>query len=128
MRAVVAAGHTPGHTSYLITSASGERLIAFGDTFHSPAQLARPEWLSAADANASVVISARRQLLAELMQPDTFGFGVHFGDCAFGRVTNNNAGVPTWEPVPTLVHARAPRPPVRCSAPFNIHGPYGHRR
>ena len=31
MRAVVTAGHTPGHTSYLITSASGERLIAFGD-------------------------------------------------------------------------------------------------
>ena len=72
----------PGHISYVITSASGERLIAFGDAFHSPAQLAHPEWLSAADLNASAVMTARRQLLDELLQPNTFGFGVHFGDGA----------------------------------------------
>ena len=111
VRAVVTAGHTPGHISYVITSASGERLIAFGDAFHSPAQLAHPEWLSAADLNASAVMTARRQLLDELLQPNTFGFGVHFGDGAFGRVTNNDAAAPTWDPVPTRVHTPAPRPP-----------------
>lgn len=100
VRAAVTAGHTPGHTAYVITSATGERLIAFGDAFHSPAQLAHPEWLSAADADASGVVAARRQLLAELLQPNTFGFGVHFGDQAFGRVITDHAGVPKWQPVP----------------------------
>lgn len=41
--AVVTPGHSPGHTSYIITSGTGSRLIAFGDAFHIPAQLAHPD-------------------------------------------------------------------------------------
>jgi glyoxylase-like metal-dependent hydrolase (beta-lactamase superfamily II) len=109
VRAVVTPGHTPGHTSYVITSSSGRRLVALGDAFHTPAQLTHPEWLSAADPDAAGVASARRRLLAELTEPHTVGFGFHFGDQCFGRVVPGDTGEVTWEPVPTDVLAPSPR-------------------
>jgi glyoxylase-like metal-dependent hydrolase (beta-lactamase superfamily II) len=109
VRAVVTPGHTPGHTSYVITSRTGRRLIVFGDAFHSPAQLPHPYWMSAADSDAEGVISARHRLLAQLREPDTFGFGFHFGDQPFGRVIDGPAGEATWEPVPSMALAPPPR-------------------
>ncbi|MDV3129144.1 MBL fold metallo-hydrolase [Mycobacterium sp. 21AC1] len=109
MRAVVTSGHTPGHTSYVITSRAGRRLIVFGDAFHSLVQLTHPYWLSAADSDAEGVISARHRLLAQLCEPDTLGFGFHFGDQPFGRVIVAAAGELTWEPVPSSVLAPPPR-------------------
>jgi glyoxylase-like metal-dependent hydrolase (beta-lactamase superfamily II) len=39
VHAVVTPGHTPGHTSYVIASRGGQRLVVLGDAFHSVAQL-----------------------------------------------------------------------------------------
>ncbi|OBG24625.1 MBL fold metallo-hydrolase [Mycobacterium sp. 852002-51057_SCH5723018] len=113
VRAVVTGGHTPGHTSYVITAATGERLITFGDTFHTPAQLAHPHWLSAADTDTSALLTTRLQLLDELAKPNTFGFGFHFGDCAFGRLTNQRSDIEVWKPIPTVVRAPPPRSPAK---------------
>ena len=66
VRAIVTPGHSPGHTTYVITSRTGQRLVAFGDAFHTPAQLTHPEWLSVADSDTTGVQMARRRLLAEL--------------------------------------------------------------
>ncbi len=107
VRAVVTPGHSPGHTSYVITSTCGARLVAFGDAFHIPAQLAHPDWPAAPDIDSAGVLAARQRLLAELTKPDTVGFAFHFGDQPFGRVTTDAAGLPHWEPVPTTVHAPA---------------------
>jgi glyoxylase-like metal-dependent hydrolase (beta-lactamase superfamily II) len=109
VRAVVTPGHSPGHTSYVITSRAGRRLVALGDAFHAPAQLTHPEWLSVADSDAQGVQDARQRLLAELAKPDTIGFGFYFGDQPFGRVTRDDGGEVTWEPVPTRVLAPPPR-------------------
>ena len=109
VHAVVTPGHTPGHTSYIITSQKGRRLVVLGDAFHSTAQLTHPEWLSAADPDASGVHSARRRLLAELGEQGTLGFGFHFGDQPFGRVITGATGDAFWEPVPTSVLAAPPR-------------------
>ena len=109
VRAVLTPGHSPGHTSYVVTSQTGQRLVALGDAFHAPAQLAHPEWLSIADTDSAGVTSARRRLLAELAEPDTLGFGFHFGDQAFGRTATGNTGETIWQPVPTSVLAPAPR-------------------
>jgi glyoxylase-like metal-dependent hydrolase (beta-lactamase superfamily II) len=108
VRALVTPGHSPGHTTYVVTSTSGTRLVAFGDAFHVPAQLAHHDWGSAPDTDSAAVLTARRRLLDELTQPDTFGFAVHFGDQAFGRVMTDEAGAPHWEPVPTRVQAPTP--------------------
>jgi len=109
VRAVVTPGHSPGHTSYVITSRAGRRLVALGDAFHTPAQLTHPEWLSIADPDPQGVRGARQRLLAELTKPGTIGFGFHFGDQPFGRVTTDDAGEVTWQPVPTTVLAPPPR-------------------
>jgi glyoxylase-like metal-dependent hydrolase (beta-lactamase superfamily II) len=109
VRAVVTPGHTPGHTSYVITSRDGQRVVVLGDAFHSTAQLAHPEWLSVADSNARGVVTARRRLLAELAAAGTLGFGFHFGDQPFGRVIASVTGEPVWEPVATSVLAAPPR-------------------
>jgi glyoxylase-like metal-dependent hydrolase (beta-lactamase superfamily II) len=109
VRAMVTPGHSPGHTSYVIASRAGRRLVALGDAFHTPGQLTHPEWLSIADPDPQGVQSARRRLLAELAKPDTIGFGFHFGEQPFGRVTTDDAGEVTWAPVPTSVLGPPPR-------------------
>jgi glyoxylase-like metal-dependent hydrolase (beta-lactamase superfamily II) len=109
VRTVVTPGHSPGHTSYVITSAGGARLVALGDGFHVPAQLAHPEWPSAPDIDGDAVVAARHRLLAELEQPGTLGFAFHFGDQAFGRIERTQDGSPGWEPVPATALMPAPR-------------------
>lgn len=80
VRAMAAAGHTPGHVCYIIEMGEDVRLIALGDSFHSPAQVTHPDWLCIADGPPQQVRHSRRQLLAELMKPNTLGFSFHFGD------------------------------------------------
>jgi glyoxylase-like metal-dependent hydrolase (beta-lactamase superfamily II) len=109
VRALVTPGHTPGHTSYVITSQTGRRLVAFGDAFHSSLQVTHPDWMSIADSDASAVTATRHRLLDRLSEPDTFGFGCHFGDQPFGRVVVDATGKATWEPVPSAVLAPPPR-------------------
>jgi glyoxylase-like metal-dependent hydrolase (beta-lactamase superfamily II) len=106
--ALVTPGHSAGHTSYVVTSSHGRRLIAFGDIFHVPAQLAHTSWGSAADTDPAAVPGARARVLDELLAPDTYGFGIHFGDQPFGRVFRDNEATPQWRPVPTEVLAPPP--------------------
>jgi glyoxylase-like metal-dependent hydrolase (beta-lactamase superfamily II) len=97
VRMRIAAGHTPGHAEYVITS-GGQRLIAFGDAVHSPIQVEHPEWSLVLDHDPVRAADQRRRLVAELAQPDTIGFGVHFADVVFGHVRRSGAG-PAWRPL-----------------------------
>jgi glyoxylase-like metal-dependent hydrolase (beta-lactamase superfamily II) len=108
VRALVTPGHSPGHTSYVVSSTAG-RLIVFGDAFHIPAQLAHPDWASRSDVDGMAVLAARQRLIAELEQPGTLAFSYHFGDQAFGRVVRDGEGLPAWEPVPAVPVLAAPR-------------------
>jgi glyoxylase-like metal-dependent hydrolase (beta-lactamase superfamily II) len=109
VRALVTPGHSPGHTSYIITSGTGRRLIALGDAFHIPAQFGHPEWPSMPDIDGTAVLAARRKLIRELQQPGTLGFACHFGDQAFGHLTRTPAGLNDWEPVPATAIMPPPR-------------------
>jgi glyoxylase-like metal-dependent hydrolase (beta-lactamase superfamily II) len=108
LHALITPGHTPGHTSYVITSQTGRRLVAFGDAFHSSAQVAHPDWMSIADSDRAGVTASRHRLLDLMSEPDTIGFGCHFGDQPFGRVAVD-AGQVTWEPIGSAVLAPPPR-------------------
>ncbi|MGW6822234.1 MBL fold metallo-hydrolase [Streptomyces sp. NPDC055005] len=90
-------GHTVGHAEYVITG-GGRRLIAFGDAVHSPIQIDHPEWSSAFDHDPALTADHRRRLVAELAEPDTIGFGVHFADVVFGHVRQSDNG-PAWRPL-----------------------------
>ncbi|MES3636605.1 MBL fold metallo-hydrolase [Mycobacterium intracellulare] len=104
---IVTPGHSAGHTSYVITSRARRRLIAFGDVFHIPAQLRHPEWGSAPDADRAAVAAARARIVDELCQPETIGFGLHFGDQPFGRIVPPGL---RWQPVATtMLSVSSPR-------------------
>lgn len=106
--ALVTPGHTPGHTSYIVTSQAGNRLVAFGDVFHMPAQISHTRWTSAPDTDPATVPSARARILSELQQTNTFGFGFHFGDQPFGQVLQDGETL-SWRPVPSTVLLRPSR-------------------
>ncbi|MFJ4700406.1 MBL fold metallo-hydrolase [Streptomyces sp. NPDC088768] len=97
VRARFAPGHTTGHTEYVITG-GGRRLIAFGDSLHAPIQVDHPEWTCVWDDDPAVAAGHRRRLVAELAEPGTLGFGVHFADVVFGRVRRGGPG-PAWRPL-----------------------------
>ncbi|MGP4095835.1 MBL fold metallo-hydrolase [Nonomuraea sp. KM90] len=97
VRLLLTPGHTVGHASYTIES-GGRRLIAFGDALHSAVQIRHPEWSAGSDLDSAESAVHRRRLVQELQEPNTFGFGVHFADVAFGRVDTTADG-PTWHPV-----------------------------
>ncbi|MEU1331064.1 MBL fold metallo-hydrolase [Streptomyces sp. NPDC005865] len=94
-------GHTSGHTGYVI-SAGAKRVIAFGDVMHSPAQISHPQWSASPDLDGEAAAEARRALIAELAEPDTIGFGIHFADVPFGTVQRDGEGL-RWVPYPTEV-------------------------
>ncbi len=93
----VTPGHTPGHTTYVI-SAGDQRLIAFGDVFHSMGQLDAPDWRVSMDMVPDEAVRTRKRVLDELTRPDTLAFGNHFSDVQFGRLDPSADGAP-WEPL-----------------------------
>jgi len=90
-------GHSAGHAAYVI-NAGGQRVIAFGDAFHSPLQITRPLWENTFDFDHQKSTSLRTSLLTELAKPDTIGYGIHFAGAPFGRV-DLSGGLPAWIPV-----------------------------
>ncbi|MFM9372367.1 MBL fold metallo-hydrolase [Streptomyces sp. Da 82-17] len=99
VRVLATPGHTVGHTAYVIES-GGQRLIAFGDALHSPLQIRHPEWSAAPDVDTVQSAAHRRRLVAELAEPGTLGYGVHFADVVFGRAERDSRnGGHSWVPL-----------------------------
>lgn len=65
---------------------------------HSPIQIDHPDWSSGFDHDPALTADHRRRLVAELAEPGTIGFGVHFADVVFGHVQQGGDG-PAWRPV-----------------------------
>ena len=97
VRARFTPGHSAGHAAYVI-SAGGQKVIAFGDAFHSPIQITHPLWENTFDFDHQQSTSLRRGLVDELAQPDTIGFGIHFADVPFGRVRIED-GQSAWQSI-----------------------------
>jgi hypothetical protein len=57
-------------------------------------QIEHPELSAAPDHDPAASADARRRLVAELAEPDTIGFGVHFADVVFGQVAADGS----WRP------------------------------
>jgi glyoxylase-like metal-dependent hydrolase (beta-lactamase superfamily II) len=65
IRAIATPGHTPGHTSYLVSS-KGETLLVAGDVVHSIAvQFAHPEASYEYDTDRKQAVASRKAILAE---------------------------------------------------------------
>jgi glyoxylase-like metal-dependent hydrolase (beta-lactamase superfamily II) len=77
-------GHTPGHSSVVVTSGN-ERVYILGDVVHSPAQVTET-WACFADTDAAESKATRDALMAELRKPGTITAATHFPNSIFGRV------------------------------------------
>jgi glyoxylase-like metal-dependent hydrolase (beta-lactamase superfamily II) len=77
-------GHTPGHTSLLITS-DGEKAIITGDLAHHPAQVDRVDWCSSFDTNAAEMTVTRRNVFDRMESEGLIAAFCHFPE-PFGRL------------------------------------------
>lgn len=78
-------GHTPGHTSLLISS-GGERAIITGDLAHHPAQVDRTEWCSGFDTEPARAVESRRKVFDQLEADGLLAAICHFPDPGFGKL------------------------------------------
>lgn len=90
--AIPLAGHTPGHTGYLVAS-GGETLLIWGDICHVPdIQVARPEVAMAFDSDPHAAITTRRRTLDMAATDGVLVAGMHLHFPGFAHVTRHAAG------------------------------------
>lgn len=97
IRAMASAGHTPGHTSYLVQS-GGESLLAWGDIVHvEPIQLPDPAVTVTYDSDASAAERTRDALLAEAAAKGFWVAAAHISFPGLGHI-GERAGTFNWIP------------------------------
>jgi len=88
--AVPLAGHTPGHSGYLIESA-GQGLLIWGDVIHIPeVQFARPEITMVPDLDPDMAVASRRRILDMAEHEGLLVTGMHLHYPGFGNVSREN--------------------------------------
>ena len=84
--AIPIAGHTPGHTAYVIAS-GGQTLIVWGDTVHVPEiQVARPEVTMEFDSDPQAAAAARQRVFDMVVSEDMLVGGMHLHFPGFGHM------------------------------------------
>ena len=92
------AGHTPGHTSYLITSGN-EKLLVWGDIIHFHAvQLPHPEVTIEVDVDPKRAIKSREKILAQAASNGWLVGAAHLPFPGIGHVSKESEGY-SWTPV-----------------------------
>jgi glyoxylase-like metal-dependent hydrolase (beta-lactamase superfamily II) len=78
VRLLAAAGHTPGHSAFLVTSGK-DQLMVSNDTMYVPALLApHPEWEGAYDQDGPMAVATRRKLVDRVIADKMMICGAHF--------------------------------------------------
>jgi glyoxylase-like metal-dependent hydrolase (beta-lactamase superfamily II) len=89
---VPVAGHTPGHSAYLI-SVGGERLLYIGDTAHHHViSVQRPRWTIQFDGDAPTAEDSREALLARIADENLLVSSPHFPYPGLGRIERREGG------------------------------------
>ena len=97
MTAFPTPGHTPGHTSLLITS-GGERCMILGDAAHHPVQVQEADWSPFVDVDPDHARRTRRPLMDRLEREGLLVVAGHFPAPGFGRVVRVD-GKRVWQPL-----------------------------
>ncbi|MBM3932721.1 MAG: MBL fold metallo-hydrolase [SAR202 cluster bacterium] len=90
-------GHTPGHTSFVISS-KGERGIITGDVLHHPAQIDHPEWSPRGDEKQVEARETRANIVQQLVLEGAIALVGHFPGPGIGRVVRRDSRL-TWQPL-----------------------------
>jgi glyoxylase-like metal-dependent hydrolase (beta-lactamase superfamily II) len=98
LSAVPTNGHTPGHTSYVVSSKS-QSLIFWGDIVHSYAvQFVKPEVAIEFDTDSPKAIITRKKLFADAAKNKLWVAGAHLPFPGIGHVRTEPKGY-AWVPV-----------------------------
>jgi glyoxylase-like metal-dependent hydrolase (beta-lactamase superfamily II) len=100
--AIARPGHTPGHTTYMISSGN-EQLLIWGDTVHVPeVQTARPEVCMDFDTDKDMAAAARRKVFDMAATDRLLVTGMHLHFPGFAHLVSDGSGyrlIPAaWEP------------------------------
>ncbi|MFP6849021.1 MAG: MBL fold metallo-hydrolase [Pseudomonas sp.] len=91
-------GHTPGHSSYLLSS-KNQSMLVWGDIVHSYAvQFAKPEVVIEFDTDSAKALEARKKLFAEAARDKLWVAGAHLPFPGIGHVRTEGSGY-AWVPV-----------------------------
>lgn len=94
-----APGHTPGHSA-VVTETDGRPLVIAGDTWHSPAQIERPDWGHRADGDPAAAILSRTELARWAHATGALVAAGHFPEPqGFGRIEAAPDGGLRWAPL-----------------------------
>ena len=98
VRAVPAAGHTPGHTIYVIES-GGERMLAWGDLMHVAAlQFPLPSATFETEWSTTKSALQRQTIFADVASHSYYAAAAHFAFPGIGKLRADGDGY-TWVPV-----------------------------
>jgi glyoxylase-like metal-dependent hydrolase (beta-lactamase superfamily II) len=97
VRAIEAAGHTPGHLVLAVTS-GGEQLLWCGDALIHPLNVGHPEWCAAFDLRPEQAIATRNRLLGWAADEKMLLHGAHFPWPGLGRVARSGQNF-SWDPI-----------------------------
>ena len=92
VRAVATFGHSPGHTSYLVSSGTSQ-LFVLGDITNVPAiNMANPGWHILFDQDAQMAEATRRRVFDRAIADKTICTGYHWGMPGAGTIQKDGNG------------------------------------
>jgi glyoxylase-like metal-dependent hydrolase (beta-lactamase superfamily II) len=92
IRAVATPGHTPGHTSYLVSS-GGQQMMVLGDLTSIPAfNLRNPNWHISVDQDPNTAEATRRRMFDRIVADKTIVTGYHWGMPGAGTIAKDRDG------------------------------------
>jgi glyoxylase-like metal-dependent hydrolase (beta-lactamase superfamily II) len=92
IRAVASYGHTPGHTSFLVSSGSSQ-LMVMGDVTNIPAfNMRNPGWHLAVDQDAPIAEATRRRMFDRVVADKLICTGYHWGMPGAGTIAKDGNG------------------------------------
>jgi glyoxylase-like metal-dependent hydrolase (beta-lactamase superfamily II) len=89
--AMLTAGHTPGHLSFVASSGTA-RAVVLGDAVHCPLELSYPELELVIDVDPTMAARSRHRLERLLSGEGTMSAGGHFSGAAFQRLIVSDVG------------------------------------
>jgi glyoxylase-like metal-dependent hydrolase (beta-lactamase superfamily II) len=92
IRALAAAGHTAGHTVYLVES-KGEKLVLWGDLMHvASVQFADPSVTIRFDTNSAAAAAQRKKVFADVAAHGSWVAGAHLSFPGLGHLRAAGSG------------------------------------
>ncbi|MGE0601234.1 MAG: MBL fold metallo-hydrolase [Dehalococcoidia bacterium] len=91
LTAIPTPGHTPGHTSVVITS-NGERGIVLGDVVISPVDAERLDFETSFDWDAALAVETRKKVVKRLIEDGSLVGASHLPVPGLGRFIRTDAG------------------------------------